>query len=272
MRPLLALAALGALLALIGCSTHDGTPTSGTVGTVRLQLTDAPGPFDAVNLVVNEVAIHRGMADSLEQGGMQDSLSGWEVLSRQPATFDLMQLRNGVFATLAQAMVPAGHYTQIRLKLGAGSNVVVGGVTYALDVPSGMQSGFKLTGEFDVPASGLLELALDFDAARSIHQTGGGTYMLKPTCRVMPMVDVGGIAGTLVPDSTAASIYAISGTDTIATGMPALDGHFLLTLLKAGTYTLAIHPEAVYRDTSFAAVVVAAQQITQMGEIQLTAK
>jgi hypothetical protein len=269
MRPLLALAAVVALLAVAGCSAK---PTATTSGTVRVRMTDAPGVYDAVNLVVNQVAIHRGPIDSLGQGGTMDSTSGWEILSDRAATYDLLKLRNGLFVTLAEGLAPAGHYTQIRLKLGAGSNVVVDGVTYPLTVPSGMQSGFKLVGEFDVPASGLVEVALDFDAARSIHQTGSGKYMLKPTCRVMPMYDVGGIAGTLVPDSTAAQVYAISGTDTVATGMPALDGHFLLTLLKAGTYTLAIHPEAGFRDTSLAGVSVVAQQVTQLGDVQLTAK
>ena len=271
MRKLLALALLAGLLASAGCSSHNtaSNSLSGTQGTVRLQMTDAPGPYDAVNLVVNQVAIHRGLPDSLEQDGVADSTSGWEILSNQPATYDLMKLRNGVFATLGQAMVPAGHYTQIRLKLGAGSNLVVDGVTYPLTVPSGMQSGYKLVGEFDVPASGLVELALDFDAARSIHQTGNGKYMLKPTCRVMPMYDVGAIKGTIVPDSTAAWVYAISGADTIATGMPALDGSFLLTLLKAGTYSVAIDVAAPLRDTTLAGVVVSPQTTTDLGEILL---
>ncbi len=263
MRPLLALVAAVALLALVGCSARPTSTTTATTGTVRIRMTDAPGPYDAVNLVVNQVAIHRESADSL---------SGWEILSDRAATYDLMKLRNGLFTTLAEGLAPAGHYTQVRLKLGPGSNVVVGGVTYPLTVPSGLQSGYKLVGEFDVPASGLLELALDFDAARSIHRTGNGRYMLAPTCRVLPMTDVGGIAGTLVPDSTAASVYAISGADTLAAGMPNLDGHFVLTLLKAGTYTLAIHPEAGYRDTSLAGVAVVAQQVTPVGEIQLTAE
>ena len=241
MRRLLALVLLAGLLASAGCSSKN--PVSSTQqGTVRLQLTDAPGPYDAVNLVVTQVAIHRGLPDSLGQGGTSDSTSGWEILSDRAATYDLMKLRNGVFATLAEGLAPAGHYTQVRLKLGVGSNVVVDGVVHPLTVPSGMQSGYKLVGDFDVPATGLLELALDFDAARSIHQTGSGRYMLKPTCRVSPMGDVGGIAGTLVPDSTTAWVYAISGVDTIATGMPALDGHFVLTLLRAGTYTLASIP------------------------------
>ena len=175
-----------------------------------------------------------------------------------------------MFTTLAQGLAPAGHYTQIRLKLGAGSNVVVDGVTYPLTVPSGLQSGYKLVGEFDVPAGGLVELALDFDAARSVHQTGNGRYMLKPTVRVMPTYDVGGIRGTIVPDSTAAWVYAISGTDTIATSMPALDGSFAIMLLKAGTYDVAIHPEAGYRDTTLAGVLVTAQSITELGEVALT--
>ena len=275
MRSLLAFVALVALLATVGCSTSPTSPTSlGSLnsGTVRIRMTDAPGPFDAVNLVVNEVAIHRGLPDSLEMGGMSDSLGGWEVLSSRTATYDLMKLRNGLFATLAQGLAPAGHYTQVRLKLGAGSNLVVGGVTYPLTVPSGMQSGYKLVGEFDVPASGLVEVGLDFDAARSIHQTGSGVYLLRPTCRVLPMFDVGGIAGRIVPDSTAAVVYAIAGVDTLAAGFPALDGNFVLTLLKAGTYTVAIHPEAAYRDTSLAGVIVTAQQITQLGDVQLTLK
>jgi hypothetical protein len=266
MRPLLALAAVATLMAMVGCST---TPISTSSGTVRLRMTDAPGSYDAVNLVVNQVAIHRGLPDSLEQDGVSDSVSGWEILSDRVATYDLMKLRNGLFATLAEGLAPAGHYTQIRLKLGAGSNVVVDGVTYPLTVPSGLQSGYKLVGEFDVPASRLVELALDFDAARSIHQTGNGRYMLRPTCRVMPMYDVGAIKGIIVPDSTAAWVYAISGADTVATGMPALDGRFLLTLLKAGTYSVAIDAPAPLRDTTLSGVVVTSQSTTDLGEILL---
>jgi len=266
MRPLLALAAVVALLALVGCSA---VPTSTTSGTVRIRMTDAPGLYDAVNLVVNQVAIHRGLPDSLEEDGASDSVGGWEILSDRAATYDLMKLRNGLFVTLAEGLAPAGHYTQIRLRLGVGSNVVVDGVTYPITVPSGLQSGYKLVGGFDVPASRLVELALDFDAARSIHQTGSGAYVLKPTCRVMPMYDVGAIAGTLVPDSTAAWVYAIAGADTIATGMPTLDGRFVLTLLKAGTYAVAIDAPAPLRDTTLAGVVVTPQDTTDLGEILL---
>jgi hypothetical protein len=267
MRKLSFVALAIGLLAAAGCSTHS--PVSSTQGTVRVTMTDAPGEFDAVNLVVTEVAIHRGLPDSLGADSTAEAADGWEVLSDQPATYDLLALRNGVFTTIAQGLVPAGHYTQIRLKLGAGSNVVVDGVPYPLTVPSGLQSGYKLVGEFDVPAGGLVELALDFDAARSIHQTGNGRYMLKPTVRVLPTYDVGGIRGTIVPDSTAAWIYAVSGTDTIAATMPALDGSFAFMLLKAGSYDVAIDVEPPLRDTTLAGVAVTSQNVTDLGQILL---
>jgi hypothetical protein len=89
-----------------------------------------------------------------------------------------------VFTTLGVTPVPAGHYTQIRLKLGAGSDVVVDGVTHALVVPSGMQSGLKLIHPFTVPPSGFVDLLLDFDAQHSVAQMGAGTWMLKPTIKI----------------------------------------------------------------------------------------
>ncbi len=260
MRPLLALGLVAALLAVTGCS-KSVTPVSG--GNLRVMMTDAAGPFDAVNLVVTEVSV-------LMDAG--DSTSSWQVLKLENATFDLLKLRNGVFTTLALGTVTPGHYGQIRLKLGAGSNVVVGGATYPLTVPSGLQTGYKLVGDFTVPATGLIELALDFDASRSIIQTGNGRYMLKPTVRVMPMLDVGAIAGRILPDSTAAWVFAINGADTVATTLPALDGTFKLTPLAAGTYNLGVHPLAGFRDTTIAGVAVVAQQTTTVPDIQLTAK
>src|SRR5882672_10353648 len=122
-----------ATLALVGCSRHPATGPS--TGTMRIQMTDAPGDFDAVHLVIREVSAH------LTDAG---SSSGWVVINPESTTFDLLTLRNGVFATLGAALVPAGRYTQIRLLLGPGSDVVVGGVSYPLTVPSGLQTGLKL--------------------------------------------------------------------------------------------------------------------------------
>jgi hypothetical protein len=258
------LAGVGLYL-LAGCSADRGMSTGTALGHVSIRLTDAPGDYDEVNLVVDAVSIHRDGPDST---------SGWEALKHDSTTtYDLLKLRNGVFAMLAVGDVPAGHYTQVRLHLGAGSNVVVGGVTYPLKVPSGMQSGYKLVGEFDVPPGGLVEMTLDFDASRSIVHTGSGKYMLKPTCRVIVSpLETGDITGHLLPEGVAASAFALADTDTVASTSAGLDGRFKLVQLAPGTYSVAIHPDTSYRDTTIAGVGVQMGHITDLGDIQLTPK
>lgn len=254
----LGIAVLG-LIAALGCG--KSTPTSTGMGWIHLSLSDAAGPFDAVNLVVREVSIHRG----------DDETGGWEVVKNDTAaTFDLLQLRNGVFATLGIAPVPAGHYTQIRLKLDPGSNVVVGGTPFPLTVPSGMQSGYKLVGEFDVPARDSADVMIDFDAARSVHQTGNGRYMLKPTARVVVAHLTGAISGQISPAGTNAVVYALMAVDTVTSTMPGSDGAFLLPSLLPGSYSVAIHPDPAFRDTTLAGVSVTAGMTTPLGVIDLT--
>jgi len=247
-------AALSLLVALMGCSSK---PNNTALGHVDLRLTDAPGDFEQVNLVVTGVSIHRDG-------------SGWETIKQDTTTYDLLTLRNGVFTGLAAGDVPAGHYTQIRLAIGEGSNIVRSGTTYPIDIPSGMQSGYKLVGEFDVPAGGAIELTLDFDAARSIIQTGNGSYKLKPTVRVVVNDLIGRITGHLLPEGTAAAIYALQGADTLQTTAAGSDGHFTLGALAAGSYAVAIHPAGGYRDTTLDAVTVVSGQTKDVGDVQLT--
>lgn len=255
------LSALLLVLAVAGCSNSTTSPG---FGTMILRMTDAPADFQEVNLEITQVSAHLGGA-----GTDSDSTSGWQVLRAESINVDLLTLRNGVFTTLALAEVPAGHYTQIRLKLGAGSNVVVDGVTYPLTVPSGLQSGYKLVGSFDVPTNGVLTLALDFDAARSIVLTGSGTYLLKPTVRVMPISTAGSITGHVLPESVSTTVYAIQAADTIGSALTS-NGDFTVSVLPAGTYSLAFHPATAYRDTTLANVIVTSGATTNVGTVQLT--
>lgn len=251
------------LVILSGCSKSSTTPTGSSTGTLSVRMTDSPADYQAVNLVVTGVSAHVANAGS-------DSTSGWEVLRSDTVSYDLLTLRNGVFATIGLGLVPAGHYTQIRLKLGAGSSVVVGGTTYPLTVPSGLQTGLKLVGSFDVPANGLLDLALDFDASRSIVQTGAGSYLLKPTARVMPFSTAGAIQGSIAPAGTSALVFALAATDTLGSAIPASSGSFKIDVLPAGTYTLAFHPTSGYRDTTITGVIVHAGATTDVPQVVLT--
>ena len=243
-----------------GCSDDDES-TGPKFGTIQMHMTDAPAEVDAINLVIREVSIHRG--DGEDEGG-------WEVLRTDTLDVDLLELRNGVFLTLADAEVPAGTYTQIRLKLDEGSTIVVDGVTHPLVVPSGLQSGYKLVGNFTVPADGLLDLALDFDASRSVLLTGSGTWILKPTVRVMPISMAGAIKGRVLPENVTTTVYAIQAADTIGSAITLDDGRFQVSVLPAGTYSVAFDPEGAYFDTTLTSVNVTAGSATDVGDVQLT--
>jgi hypothetical protein len=251
-----ALAALSA-----GCSSD---PARTSLGRVTVNLTDAPGDFEQVNLVITGVSIRQG----------SDESGGWETLDVEADTYDLLLLRNGVFTRLAIGDVPAGDYDEIRLHLGEGSNLVVDGETHPLIIPSGMSSGYKLKGDFHVPAGGEVELLLDFDAARSIHQTGNGRYMLKPTVRLI-VGDVsettGQIIGRLVPEGVGATVTAIQGTEVVQTTSVEADGGFTLAALVAGSYDVGIDVASSHRDTTILGVHVSAGETTDLGNIHLEA-
>lgn len=264
---------------IAGCSPN---PAGMSYGTVNVHMTDAPGDFESVNLVITQVSAHLGgdsfddESDTTETDTTQTDNSGWIVLNGTPATYDLLTLQNGVFVTIGTAQVPAGHYTQVRLKLGAGSTVTVDGVVHPLTVPSGMQTGLKLIGPFDVPAGGTVDIALDFDAARSIHQSGAGSYTLKPTVKVVPFTPspppnpTGTIQGLVSPAGTETTIYALQAPDTLGSTAALADGRFTFQALAAGVYSLAFHPASGFRDTTLAAVNVTASDTTDVGTVVLT--
>jgi hypothetical protein len=108
---------------------------------------------------------------------------GWLELSTACQSFDLLKLQGGLTTELGLDALPPGEYGQIRLGLTKAS-IQVGGQTYPLTIPSGTQSGIKIGHHFAVEAGGLTTLALDFDAAKSIHVAGQG-YVMRPVISVV---------------------------------------------------------------------------------------
>lgn len=254
--------AMAALLALAlfmaGCSDDASAPG---MGTLKINLVDSPGAYDAVFVEVDSVQVH---------AAGEDSTSGWRTVSSNPGTWDLLTLRNGLSALLADGQLPAGHYTQIRLRLGDGNSVVVDSVAHDLEVPSGAQSGLKLNHEFTIEGGELTEITLDFDAERSVHQTGNGRYMLRPVIRAMAHVVSGSLGGVALPLDARARIEAVSGADTLVAYADTLDGAFLFPVIREGLWQVTLSPTAgAYLDSVLAAVPVTAQQATDLGTIEL---
>ena len=247
-------------------SCSDSTTPEIEQGQIKITMVDAPTTdYDEINIVVTRVEVHKSGTDSTK---------GWSVINNNAATYDLLTLRNGASVVIGNNLLDAGHYTQIRLIIGTGSNIVIDGVIYPLEIPIEYQTELKLTNAFEIQSGLLYELILDFDAEHSIVLTANGQYMLKPVIRVMPMIISGTISGKITPLDAQASVYAISGTDTINCTLPEITtGSFLLMALIQGTYDVTISSGNIaYNDTTITNVTVIAQQNTDLGKIILSVK
>ncbi|MFQ5824562.1 MAG: DUF4382 domain-containing protein [bacterium] len=213
---------------LIGCGKSPTTPTD--KGTLIVSLTDAPAEFQEVNITFSEISAHID-----EQ---------WITVRGEPITVNLLEWNNGQSIVIGTAEVPAGHYTQIRLKID-NAQVVVNGESQSVTVPSGAQTGLKLVSQFTIPAGSTFELIIDFDANSSIFITGppnnSNGYILKPTIRVISKAITGSISGTVTNPDNPSIAYAIVEDDTVtSTPVDKNSGVFMLTFLPEGTYTVSI--------------------------------
>ncbi len=217
-------------LFLIGCSQDQNPTTPTDKGTLKISLTDAPADFEAVNITFSEISAH---------------IDGkWISVRGEPITVNLLEWNNGQSIIIGTAEVPAGHYTQIRLKIDR-AEVVVEGQTHPVTVPSGAQTGLKLIAEFTIPEGSTFELVIDFDANRSIVTTGPPNnpngFKLKPTIRVVPKAISGSISGTVANPENLPIAFALAGTDTVtSTPVDKNSGAFMLAFLPEGSYAVSI--------------------------------
>lgn len=204
--------------------------TSNDTAEISLRLTDAPAAFDALLLDIRSIEFHTDE-------------TGWvSVDPIVPGVYNILDYRNGADTLLARTTLPAGRLSQVRFLLGDGNAIVVDGVEHPLDVPSGEESGLKFNVHEELVPNGSYEFWTDFDAARSIVQTGNGDYKLKPVIRVFTQLTNGQIKGTVQPTDANPIVYAISETDTVS-AIPEADGFFLIRGLSEGNYTLRVEPD-----------------------------
>jgi len=200
-RFLLACVVACAMAAMLACG--EKTPTSATqaannqtqvtrgTGQLRVYIKDAPAEtITAVLVTVSGVTAH--VADDGAWGSLTLAGGGTQL------TCDLLKLTGGVEQVLADANLTAGHYTQIRLNVDDARVYLepiafvppcqAGAIPTALStegfnvkVPSGT---IKLNHQFTLDATAPVNLVLDFDAAKSIHQLGNGNWQMQPVIAV----------------------------------------------------------------------------------------
>ena len=193
--------AMVVLGALVGCSDSGLEPGQGRIA---LRLTDAPFPLDSVESIDVFVMRIEAKAEATTEADAQASVQGeaasndgWIVLATPNASFNLMDLQNGVSVSLGDAEVAAGSYRSIRLILDTNQSSVTlitgltltGTSTPSILFPSAGQTGIKV--HFDTPIvvddGATTDVLLDFDAGESFVVRGNtilqNGLLFKPVIR-----------------------------------------------------------------------------------------
>lgn len=278
------LVSLGAILTLASCGGGGSSDGAGT-GTLSLQITDGPVE-DAEHVYIQFSGLQLQSADGPRttlyycQDPANPALT---VVSEDacttppaPKRFDLLALNSGNADFLLEDFtLPAGRYNWIRLMVDTDGEddscivLVVNGECEELTIPSGAQTGLKLNRGFVIPAGGSADFTIDFDLRKSVHVTGTGEYMLRPTLRLADNTMTGAIAGTvhssLVPVDCIPAVYVYEGSgvtpddidtdvntpDPVTTATVKLDNGtygYKAAYLEAGSYTIAFTCDAAADD------------------------
>lgn len=251
------------LVALIP-SCQKAENTSG-MGRLVIKVTDAPFPIDMIEsatITISKVEI-RKVGDGEPDG------YPFILLTDEPETFNLLELRNGVVADLLDMEIPAGEYDMIRLYVTDAGLKLKTGIEFSVKVPSGSQTGLKL--KIDTPlviSEGLTEeLLLDFDLSGSFVLQGNPFtpagirgFILKPVIRVVNVSTAGRVEGVVTDKSEnklkdAAvwlkqdTIITTAYTDSLGKyaiiGVP--EGTYSLFATKSGYDTVAYEGVKVYK-------------------------
>lgn len=253
MKKLTLLTSVCALISCLWLTACDKDDKDGGKAQVAMHLTDGPGDYDAVWLDVREIEVKIG--------------DDWnDIPLLYPGQYDILRFRNGNDTLMGTTWLPAGHLQEIRLVLGDNNSVVIDGSTYPLTTPSAHTSGYKIKIDETLDPGLSYDVWIDFDAARSIHQTGNGKYMLKPVTRAYTRLTNGRIKGVVMPPAANAVVHAIQGVDTFS-AIPMLGGAYLISGLPAGTYQVWIDADAAtgYQDVMIPGVTVSFGAVTDLG-------
>lgn len=271
------MAAASMTLMLSACGSGDTASSSSSTGSLNLNITDAP--VDTAQSVVVEFS-------GVELKPAEGKAITFDFTKRcdaDPAScqIDLLALNGGISAKiLADETVPAGKYNWLRLMVQAEENVkdsyivTKDGGVHELSIPSSAQTGLKLNRSFVVAADGESNFTIDFDLRKSVHKTGKGEYILRPTLRMVDHTEMGSLSGNIAANlisedcTTGAAVYVFpadtaapddedgeaedSGPDPITSAVvDTTEGVYIykVSFLTAGDYLIAFTCDADLDET-----------------------
>jgi hypothetical protein len=175
-------AVLATALVLGGCGDEAATET-GSTAQVRVSATNSPTTSVAATeepatpmFASAVVTVGQVYLVSAENESEQIPLMG-----EKPVTLDLVNLDQDLPVALAEGMVPAGRYSQLRVVVESAIVTLADGLTFdngetvrELAIPSGSQTGIKVNilGTVEAPPGSWSSLLVDFDVSRNFVVEG----------------------------------------------------------------------------------------------------
>lgn len=275
---------LSAAAVLVGAVACGDNATSPGTGTLKMQLTDAPFPFDSVaradiwvvridgKIAGTDSAEAEAGKDDDTNGGNSNPSSGWVTLATPNQAYNLLDLQHGAVANLGQVTLPTGNYRGFRLILDTNKSsitlkngtVLTGTSSPGIKWPSAGRTGVKivLTNAINVTSGGTV-MVLDFDLGTSFVMRGNtisqNGLLFKPVIRATATDITGGISGKVTATSATGAAVADATVEVLKNGTALTDtvsanviattksdalGAYSFAFLLPGTYAVRGTPPA----------------------------
>ncbi len=182
---------------------------------------------------------------TIDEVGLVRDDNSVEVISATPQTFDLLSLRNGLRAKIAEAEVPGGAYRAVRVTLREsgpqGPRIRTGGTWDALPFASAGANPIEVPYPFGTAER--VEIHIDFNARLSVVDSPNGPVM-NPNLGAVDSETSGEIAG-MVRDAAGmpvagAIVVVRQGLQEMRSTTTLLDGTYRLPWLATGTYSVEV--------------------------------
>lgn len=236
-----------AVILMIIIPACSKSPDSNGTGRMTIKITDAPFPIDEIEsalVTITKVELRKA-GDGIPDG------NPFITIAEDTMIYNLIDLRNGITADLADIEIPAGKYNLVRLYVDEASLITKDGVSHKVKVPSGGQTGIKIFIRPEITVEGGLtsELLIDFDLSRSFIMRGNpdkpagiNGFIFKPVIRAVNNTTTGRIEG-IVTDTVQAPINEaeiwLEQDTVVSTTFSDASGNYAFIGVPAGTYSLS---------------------------------
>lgn len=213
--------------------------TEPTETNLRIYITDSPLPLELVARADVEV-------DRIEIKKSNESLGEpFVIVMEENITINLLDLRNGIKATLADIKVPANTYKLIRLYVASAKITLTNGETFDLVIPPDKIEIF-IKPDFEIRDDKVTELIIDFNLEKSFELEGDPKdigsikgFKFHPVIRAVNIPESGLLKGIIKTESGLALKNA-------SVWLKDSDTEIMTFTDKNGSYTALGVPPGIY--------------------------